>query len=174
MSVPAPSPAPSRPPALRRLRAPRRADALVRAQGLALAGLAWPGRARWRLPRPVLAGAVAALGAGGALAASGGAVLGRDLTPFVDPRPGAELRTHSAYRFTRHPLYLGMLMAGGGAAVLRRRPEPLVGLAVLSGVLHVKASVEERRLADRFGPAWAAYACRTPRLVGMRRRGGRR
>lgn len=152
-----------------RPRRPRVSDALVAAQALALAGLAWPGRARWRLPRPVAGAAVVAVGAGAGLAVSGGAVLGRDLTPFVDPRPGAELRTHSAYRFTRHPLYLGVLVAGGGVAVLRRRVEPFVGLALLGGVLHVKASVEERRLAQRFGAAWTSYAGRTPRLVGRRR-----
>lgn len=142
------------------------AAALVVAQTLTAAGLAWPGRARWSLPRSVSLLALAVGAAGTALAGEGLRQLGRDLTPFVDPRPGASLRTTGAYRISRNPIYAGLLAAGAAAAVLRRRPEPLVAFAALAAVLHVKSGVEEGRLRERFGAVYEEYAARTPRLLG--------
>ncbi len=142
-----------------------RSDLLVAAQLTALAGLARPGRPRWPLPALVRLGASAAVAVGAALAVASGARLGGDLTPRVDPPAGARLRTDGPYALVRHPLYAGLLAAAAGVAVLRRRPEPLVALGVLSGVLHLKAGTEERRLEARFGAAYRDYAARTPRLV---------
>lgn len=144
-----------------------RSDLLVVAQLAALAGLAWPGRARWPLPGLVRAGAGAAVLGGTALAVASGARLGDSLTPRVQPPQGASLRTDGPYAVARHPLYAGLLAAATGAAVLRRRPEPLVALAALSAVLHVKAGAEEGALRARFGPQYDAYAARTPRLVPL-------
>jgi len=148
-----------------------RGAALVAAQALALAGLAWPGAPRWRLPRPATALAVATGAAGTVLLEEGLRFLGGDLTPFVEPRPDARLRTTGPYAFSRNPVYAGLLAAAAGAAVLRRRPEPLAAAAALAGVLHVKAGVEERRLRERFGFAYAEYAARTPRLLALPRPG---
>src|SRR5664279_789065 len=148
-----------------------RSDGLVAAQFLAAAGLAWPGLVRWRLPRPVLALAVLVGAAGTALAEEGARFLGRDLTPFVEPRGQARLQTAGPYEISRNPVYAGLLAVAAAVAVLRRRPEPLVAFAALSVVLHVKVAVEERRLEDRFGVAYQEYAARTPRLVGLPRPG---
>lgn len=145
-----------------------RSDLLVAAQLAALAGLAGPGRPRWPLPPVVSLGASAAVAVGAALAVASGSRLGADLTPRVDPPAGAGLRTDGPYGLVRHPLYCGLLAAATGVAVLRRRPEPLVALGVLSGVLHLKAGAEERRLEARFGAAYRDYAARTPRLVPLR------
>ena len=138
------------------------------AQALAIGGLAWPGRARWRLPRAVSAAALATAAAGIALGAAGVLAQGRQLTPRVEPPPSAALLTHGPYALSRHPVYGGLLAAGAGWAVARRRPEPLAAWAVLAVVLHVKTVLEERALRERFGDAWATYADRTPRLVGLR------
>jgi protein-S-isoprenylcysteine O-methyltransferase Ste14 len=143
----------------------------VAAQLTALAAVLWPGRPRWGLPRPVTVAAALVAAAGSALAAQGARGLGRDLTPFVEPRAGAGLRTTGAYAASRHPVYAGLLAAAGGLAVLRRRPEPLVAVGVLAAVLHVKSLAEEERLRARFGPAYEDYAARTPRLLGRPRRG---
>jgi len=147
--------------------ASRASDALVVAQGAAGAALLWPGRACWSLPSAVRRAAQLAVVAGGALGVAGARSLGRDLTPFVDPRPEAVLRTTGPFRVSRNPVYTGLLVAVGGVAVLRRRPEPLVAAAGLAAVLHVKAGVEERRLTARFGPAYQEYAAATPRLLGL-------
>jgi len=144
----------------------RRRDVLVAAQVLTAAGVAWPGRGRWRLPRPVTVLAVGVGAAGSAFAAEGLRFLGTDVTPSVEPPAGARLRTAGPYSVSRHPVYLGGLVAAGAAAVLRRRPEPLVSFGLLAAVLHVKAGLEERRLAARFGVAYEEYRQRTPRLLG--------
>ena len=146
-----------------------RADLLVLAQALAGAGLLWPGRARWRLPRALTVACLVAGAAGTALAEEGVRFLGRDLTPFVAPRDGARLQTAGPYEISRNPVYAGLLVAGAAVAVLRRRPEPLAAFAVLATVLHVKSGVEEGRLRERFGDEYAVYAARTPRLLGLPR-----
>ena len=151
-------------------RASEPADVLVFAQGLAMAAMLWPGRGRWRLPRPVRSAALAVTATGMAVGAAGLAQLGADATPRVEPRDGAQLRTSGVYALSRNPVYAGLLLAATGFAVLRRRREPLFALAALSGVLHLKVLVEERRLRGRFGEGYEAYAQRTPRLIGLPRR----
>lgn len=151
-------------------RSPEPADALVVAQGLAMLGLLWPGRGRWRLPRVVRAGALGVAATGTALGVAGLAQLGSDATPRVEPRDGAELRTGGLYAVSRNPVYAGLLVGATGLAVLRRRREPLLALAGLAAVLHLKVLLEERRLRARFGPDYDAYARRTPRLIGLPRR----
>jgi protein-S-isoprenylcysteine O-methyltransferase Ste14 len=146
-----------------------RSDLLVAGQLLACAGLLWPGRSRWRLPRPVTVGALAVGAVGAVLGEEGARRLGRDLTPFVEPRDGVRLQTAGPYAISRNPVYAGLLLGGAAIAVLRRRPEPLVAFAALAGVLHVKTGVEEQRLRGRFGAEYAAYAARTPRLLGLPR-----
>jgi protein-S-isoprenylcysteine O-methyltransferase Ste14 len=148
-----------------------RTDGLVAAQLLAALGLAWPGRARWRLPRPVAAVAVLVGAAGTALAEEGLRFLGQDLTPFVEPRAQARLQTAGPYEISRNPVYAGLLAAAAATAVLRRRAEPLAAFALLAAALYVKAGVEERLLEERFGVAYEEYAARTPRLVGLPRPG---
>ncbi len=149
-------------------------DSLVAAQALAAAALLWPGRARWSLPRVVRLSAGAAVLGGAALSLAGVRAVGADLTPFVDPRRGAPLRTHGVYALSRNPIYAGLAVAATGFAVLRRRPETLAAAAALGAVLHVKAGVEESRLLGRFGADYADYSARTPRLIGLPvRRSGR-
>lgn len=144
-----------------------RHDALVGAQLLAVAALGWPGPPRWRLPPWTCRGAEACALAGAGLAAAGLWRHGTRLTPRVEPPQDAVLLTDGPYALSRHPVYAGLLVGAAGVAVRRRRPEPLVALAALSAVLHVKSGVEESRLRRRFGAAYEQYAARTPRLLGL-------
>jgi len=140
---------------------------LVAAQGAAMTGLAWPGRGRWRLHPVVRAGALVVAAGGAALSVAGVREQGAQLTPRVDPPAGARLLTDGVYRFSRHPVYAGLLLGGAGFAVLRRRREPLVAWAALAAVLHAKTAAEEQALRARFGAAYVEYAARTPRLLGL-------
>lgn len=142
---------------------------LVAAQAVSIAGLAWPGRARWDVPRALTGVAIIATVAGGALALAGSTRHGRTLTPRVAPPPGAGLHTAGAYAVSRNPIYAGLALAAGGVAVLRRRPEPLASWAALVVVLDRKARDEERHLAARFGEEYERYRERTPRLLGLPR-----
>jgi protein-S-isoprenylcysteine O-methyltransferase Ste14 len=144
-------------------------SALVGAQVLCVSALAWPGKPRWRLPRPVRVGAVLTILAGNAVAAAGSLGLGRHLAALPAPREDAVLRTDGAYGVVRHPIYAGLLVASTGWAVHRARPEPLMAAGLLSVVLHVKAGHEERLLRAHFGAAYDTYAARVPRLLPLPR-----
>lgn len=146
-------------------------NTVVVAQIAAMAGIGWPGRGRWRLPLPGVAAATAVATAGTALTAAGMVSHGAQLTHRVEPPPGAELCTSGAYRVTRHPIYTGVVLAGAGLAVLRRRPEPLLSWALLTAVLYAKAGMEERWLRARFGAAYEEYAATTSQVLPLPRRG---
>lgn len=151
----------------------QRTDGIVVAQAVALAALAWPGRSQWSLPPAATACAVAATASGSVLAVLGALPHGGRLTPRVEPPADAELLRDGSYAISRNPIYTGLLVAGVGWAVLRRRPEPLVAWAALAVVLSVKVRHEERRLLPRFGPAYADYLRTTPRFLGQVRRPAR-
>jgi protein-S-isoprenylcysteine O-methyltransferase Ste14 len=85
----------------------------------------------------------------------------------VEPPGEAELLTDGVYAVSRNPIYGGLLAAGAGWAVLRRRVEPVLAWWVLLAALTTKARHEEHRLAARFGPAYTDYLRRTPRFVGL-------
>lgn len=145
-----------------------RANWLVWAQFLLLALLVlWPGERLWGAPWvTVLAIVVIAVGA--ALAGAGVVALGRDLVPWVAPKPGAPLRTGGIYRFTRNPIYLGILVAAAGWVLWRGRIELLLVLLFLALVLIAKAHIEQRRLIDAYGDEYREYAERTPLILWER------
>jgi protein-S-isoprenylcysteine O-methyltransferase Ste14 len=146
-----------------------RGHALVVAQALCLTALAWPGPPRWRLPAPLAVLATAAGAAGTVVIEEGVRFLGRDVAPLIERRAGARLQTRGPYAWSRNPIYGGMLVVAAAVAVLRRRPEPVAAVTVLSLALHARTGLEEQRLRRRFGVEYVEYAARTPRLLGLRR-----
>jgi protein-S-isoprenylcysteine O-methyltransferase Ste14 len=92
--------------------------------------------------------------------------LGRFFTVTVDVADDQRVVDTGPYAVLRHPSYTGMLIVylGIGAAFdswfsLIAAPIPLAA-AILTRIRH-----EERALHDGLGPAYAAYADRTKRLV---------
>jgi protein-S-isoprenylcysteine O-methyltransferase Ste14 len=69
------------------------------------------------------------------------------------------------YRFCRHPIYLGLLMAIAGYAALLPTGLSLALLAATYGGVRVQAAAEEAYLERTYGEAWRAYARRTGRLL---------
>jgi protein-S-isoprenylcysteine O-methyltransferase Ste14 len=138
---------------------------LVPAQGAALAAHLLPGGPRLHVPALLRAAGWVALVSGGLLMAAATGTLGKDLTASPTPRAGARLRTDGVYSLSRHPLYTGTLLTSTGAVLVRGRLTTALAAVVLAGVLHVKAGVEDRVLAERFGQAWRTYAARVPRLL---------
>jgi protein-S-isoprenylcysteine O-methyltransferase Ste14 len=124
-----------------------------------------PGRRLWRgrLPNIAIGGGliVAGLGLGGSAAWA----LGRQVRLHPTPPAGAVLRTKGPYRHMRHPMYLGMLLAAAGVALLRARSTSVVALAGMITVLSTKATVEERALLTRFPAAYGEYCRVTPRCL---------
>lgn len=144
-----------------------RGNWLVVAQFVLLALLLLPGDPLWGETWITVIAVLLGL-VGAVLVIASAAVLGRDLVPWVAPHPGAPLRTDGVFRFTRNPMYLGLLIATAAWVLWRGRIELIVAWVLLAAVLVVKAHVEQRRLIDAFGDEYRAYADRTPLLLFAR------
>ena len=104
----------------------------------------------------IVAGVLAALaGAGG---------LGTSLTPLPTPTATSTLHTSGLYRFVRHPIYAGLLLAAAGEVVWSASGWKVAALLALFTLFTQKARFEERLLVARY-PEYTAYAAHTPRFV---------
>lgn len=131
---------------------------------LCLAAMAWISRLAPSLSRPfpgrlALALGLAALGAG--LGLAGVATFLATRTTVNPHRPAATsaLVVRGVYRFTRNPMYLGLLLMLLAAAAYLAHP--LAGAVLPVFVLYLnrfQILPEERALRARFGDAFAAYA----------------
>jgi protein-S-isoprenylcysteine O-methyltransferase Ste14 len=112
------------------------------------------------------------LGAIGALVfASGIAVaiwarvhLGRNWGMPMSQKAEPELVTSGPYRFVRHPIYSGLLLALVGTALATN----LLGLVIaviLGAYFYYSASVEEKNLAATFPTEYPAYRAQTKMLI---------
>jgi protein-S-isoprenylcysteine O-methyltransferase Ste14 len=92
--------------------------------------------------------------------------LGRGFTPFPRPPESGKLVESGPYAVVRHPVYSGGILFFIGIS-LALSWWALVGTAVLAAFWALKASVEERFLADRY-PEYDDYRSRTRyRLVPL-------
>ena len=123
-----------------------------------------PRRDDWPVPHAVLVSSITAVVLGLVITVIGGTALGRGLTATPLPNEHARLRTGGLYRFVRHPIYGGLLLAAAAIAVASGSVFRVVVFVALIVLLSVKARWEEKRLAARFA-GYAAYAARTPRFV---------
>jgi protein-S-isoprenylcysteine O-methyltransferase Ste14 len=118
-----------------------------------------------RLGGPVLAGIGLALWAAGlALALWARFYIGRNWGMPMTRRQEPELVTTGPYRFIRHPIYTGIILAFVGTAVATT----LVGLiwvAVIAGFFTYSATREEKFLAGQFPDTFPAYKARTKMLI---------
>ena len=69
------------------------------------------------------------------------------------------------YRFVRHPIYTGIILAAIATALIRGGVRSLAGAAGITLGLYLKARLEERFLGQALGEPYTAYARRTPMLV---------
>ena len=90
--------------------------------------------------------------------------LGSSLSPLPAPMPTAQLVERGIYRFIRHPIYSGLILAALGGAIYSVSLVALGLTAVLAVVLDLKSRREELWLRERF-PGYAAYAERTKRFI---------
>lgn len=115
------------------------------------------------------------LALGGSMAIGGVVVLeaarrslGRELTPFPQPRSSPSLVDSGVYRWVRHPIYSGVVMLLAGAAVAVGSAPGLVVTAVLAVFFAFKARVEERALSVGI-PGYTEYLHRVrPRFIPFR------
>ncbi|QDA59256.1 methyltransferase family protein [Hymenobacter jejuensis] len=80
------------------------------------------------------------------------------------------LRTEGLNRLVRHPLYLGLLLGLLGFWLLAPTAVRTVFVGCNLAYLLVGTRLEERKLAQRFGAAYALYRARVPQLLPLKRR----
>jgi protein-S-isoprenylcysteine O-methyltransferase Ste14 len=122
-----------------------------------------PGLPAWHGSATSVAG-VALLAIGVLLATAGIGALGRNLTAAPRPKPGATLVERGPYRFVRHPMYAGAVLAAFGWALAVHGPLTLAYAAVLFAFFDAKARREERWLREEI-PGYAAYERRVRKLI---------
>ena len=114
----------------------------------------------------VWAAALALAAAGGALALAGVWAFARSRTTVnpLAPQRARALVTGGVYRYTRNPMYLGMLLALAGWAVWLGNAAALLALPLFVAVLNtLQIRPEEAALRARFGADYARYAQRVRR-----------
>ena len=127
---------------------------------------------RWPTPGWLDGIGLAAIALGVVLVAVASLRLGPSLTPTPVPTDGGRLATSGLYRFVRHPIYSGVLLAVAGVTVRSASWSVLALAATTVAFFTVKARWEEQRLRVRY-PDYDAYAAVTPRFVPRPRLGRR-
>lgn len=118
----------------------------------------------WPYPALFEAGGWICIAVGTAVLAWSAWNLGRSLTPFPRPVPEGKLVTTGAYRFVRHPIYFGVLVAALGLSLLTTNPLRLLLTAVLFVFFDRKARREEQWLVETY-PDYPAYRARVKKLI---------
>jgi protein-S-isoprenylcysteine O-methyltransferase Ste14 len=128
--------------------------------GLGFVGISWP------IPLALRGGGLLLLVVGfipGLPALRGMVRAGTSPNPRTVP---SALVTAGIYRYTRNPMYLGMLLLYSGGALLAGSVGALLLLPVAAVILDRWVVVrEERHLAEVFGTAYAEYRVRVPRWL---------
>ncbi len=107
--------------------------------------------------------AVTAVGLGFAIWAR--AYLGRNWSGMVSVKIGHELVRSGPYRWVRHPIYSGMILAMLGTAVVRHQVRGLIAVVLLYAGFTIKSRIEEQAMTATFGPEYAQYASTTGAII---------
>ena len=127
----------------------------------------------WPAPTPIPGGRMlgaAVMMAGIGLDGAAMLTMHRHRANILPHRAATALVTTWPFSISRNPIYLGntILLAGAGPTFGDAWFLPLALIAALV-TARLAIAREEAHLAARFGPAWAAYASRTPRWVWLGR-----
>jgi protein-S-isoprenylcysteine O-methyltransferase Ste14 len=88
----------------------------------------------------------------------------RAFTAVPRPKDDAAFADRGAYRFVRHPIYGGLILAALGLAVITPWAGTFIATGLLALVLDLKRRREEAWLLDRY-PRYAAYRTHTKALI---------
>jgi protein-S-isoprenylcysteine O-methyltransferase Ste14 len=134
---------------------------------IASAGIVAPAAARFEDPFPgsrVVGQLVVLAGLGLIVWGSAALRAGGSFSTLPRPRPDGTLVEDGPYRYLRHPLYAGLVVAGVGAGLARSSWLELGLTALLFVVLDFKRRREEAWLLTQY-PGYEAYRNRTKALV---------
>jgi protein-S-isoprenylcysteine O-methyltransferase Ste14 len=93
------------------------------------------------------------------------AVLGRNWSGTVTLKQDHELIRRGPYRWVRHPIYAGLLLAFLGSALARGQWRGLLALAIVFFALWRKLRHEERWMSEAFGDEYAKYRAEVAALI---------
>ena len=97
--------------------------------------------------------------------------LGSNWSGTVTLKQDHELIRAGPYRWVRHPIYTGLLLAFIGSAIALGELRGVVALALVTLAFLRKIVVEEQFLTEQFGAAYTHYRDKVPSLVPIPRRG---
>ena len=80
-------------------------------------------------------------------------------------REDHQLITHGVYRFTRHPIYFGVLIAIMGVPVYAPSLYGFLVLSLLVPIFLNRIRMEEEMLTEKFGDAYRTYREATSKLI---------
>jgi protein-S-isoprenylcysteine O-methyltransferase Ste14 len=92
-------------------------------------------------------------------------VLGRNWSGVVTVKQDHELIRRGPYRYVRHPIYTGLLIAFAGSAIARGEWRGLLALAIVFAALWRKLKLEERWMIETFGDAYLRYRAEVRALI---------
>jgi len=91
--------------------------------------------------------------------------LGRNWSATPTIRENHELITSGPYRFVRHPIYSGILLALLGTAIASGNVLWLVALALFLGLFAFRMRAEEQLMGSEFPDQYPSYVARTSALI---------
>ena len=91
--------------------------------------------------------------------------LGRNWSGFVTLKKDHKLIRTGPYKFVRHPIYTGLLMAAIGSAFVASRPAAVVGVCLVLVAFLIKIRHEESLLTQEFGYEYRTYKSEVAALI---------
>ena len=91
--------------------------------------------------------------------------IGANWSSSVQVKVGHKLMRGGPYRFVRHPIYTGLLVAMLGTGIVKDHVSSLVGFFLLVAGFWVKSRMEEEFMRRTFGAEYEEYARGTGGLV---------
>jgi protein-S-isoprenylcysteine O-methyltransferase Ste14 len=91
--------------------------------------------------------------------------LGRNWSGTITVKQDHDLITSGPYRFVRHPIYSGLLLAFVGSALARGEWRGVLAVALASWSFWRKLRIEEQWMREKFGAAYEQYSKRVAALV---------
>ena len=91
--------------------------------------------------------------------------LGGNWSGTVTLKQDHELIRSGPYRFVRHPIYTGLLLALLGNAIAVGEWRGLVAVALVTVAFLRKIGIEEAFLTEQFGEAYTRYRAEVPALI---------
>ena len=92
-------------------------------------------------------------------------VLGRNWSGVVTVKQDHELIRSGPYRYVRHPIYTGLLLAFAGSALARDQWRGVLAVVIVYLALWRKYRLEERWMEQTFGEAYRRFREETPALI---------